>query len=59
MDAVFISYAREDKDFVQKLQTTLTAAGRESWVDLDDLYAERNSGHGFAPLLKQQKPSSS
>ena len=48
MAAVFISYAREDKDFVQKLQDTFTAQNRETWVDLDDLYA----GEEFWPRIR-------
>ena len=47
MAGVFISYAREDKDFVQKLQDTFTAQNRETWVDLDDLYA----GEEFWPRI--------
>ena len=38
MAAVFISYAREDKDFIYKLQGAFAARQREVWVDLEDLY---------------------
>lgn len=29
----FISYAREDQDFVRKLHDTLLERGRDAWVD--------------------------
>ncbi len=37
MPDIFISYAREDMDFVQRLVTALTADGRDVWVDFEDI----------------------
>jgi hypothetical protein len=37
MAQVFISYSRQDRDFVVTLQTALTAASRDVWVDLQDI----------------------
>ncbi|MBZ5656949.1 MAG: TIR domain-containing protein [Acidobacteriia bacterium] len=37
MQEIFISYARKDKDFVHKLHTALAAAGRDTWVDWEDI----------------------
>ncbi len=34
---VFISYARENKDFVLRLHAALVKAGREVWVDWEDI----------------------
>lgn len=34
---VFISYARKDKDFVQRLHTALAGQGRDAWVDWEDI----------------------
>jgi hypothetical protein len=36
---VFISYAREDRKFVQLLHDALANAGRESWVDWEGIPA--------------------
>jgi hypothetical protein len=35
--SVFISYSREDKDFVRRLDAALTKRDRETWVDLEDI----------------------
>lgn len=37
MADVFISYAREDADFVHRLHGELQARGRESWVDFEGI----------------------
>jgi len=37
MQDVFISYARKDKEFVRQLHAALAAAGRDSWVDWEDI----------------------
>jgi hypothetical protein len=37
MADVFISYAREDKDFVERLQKALKKDGREAWVDSEGI----------------------
>jgi len=37
MADVFISYAREDKDFVRCLDRALTEDGRDVWVDWEDI----------------------
>ncbi|MFA4902404.1 MAG: TIR domain-containing protein [Desulfobaccales bacterium] len=37
MADVFISYAREDKDFVIRLNDALKVRQREGWVDLEDI----------------------
>ncbi len=37
MADVFISYAREDREFVQRLRDALIAHGREVWVDLESI----------------------
>lgn len=37
MAEVFISYAREDKDFVLRLHNALDDLGRKAWVDWDDI----------------------
>jgi hypothetical protein len=34
---VFISYSRKDSAFVRRLHEALTAAGRDSWVDWEDI----------------------
>ncbi len=34
---LFISYAREDIEFVQKLDLAIRSLGRDPWIDLDDL----------------------
>src|SRR5512145_1933715 len=34
---VMISYSRKDKPFVQRLESALRAAGREVWVDWEDI----------------------
>ena len=34
---LFISYAREDIEFVQKLDSAIRSLGRDPWIDLDDL----------------------
>jgi WD40 repeat protein len=39
MTDVFISYAREDRPFVQRLHDALAHAGRESWVDWEGIPA--------------------
>jgi TIR domain-containing protein len=36
---VFISYARENRRFVQRLHDALAKAGRESWVDWEGIPA--------------------
>src|SRR3984957_13072982 len=33
----FLSYAREDRSFVEQLRTDLIAAGLEVWVDVEDI----------------------
>src|SRR5829696_5598410 len=35
--SVFISYSREDKDFVRRLDQALAKRDRETWVDLEDI----------------------
>ncbi len=37
MSDVFISYAREDKSFVQQLDAALRGKGRQCWVDWEDI----------------------
>jgi WD40 repeat protein len=37
MADVFIPYAREDKEFVRKLNDALAKSGRSSWVDWNDI----------------------
>src|SRR5215472_6138415 len=37
MAEVFISYAREDKDFVQKLHNALAGLNRDTWVDWEGI----------------------
>ena len=39
MTDVFVSYAREDGGFVRELHDFLTAAGRDVWVDWEDIPA--------------------
>jgi WD40 repeat protein len=39
MSDVFISYAREDRAFVQRLHDALAAEGRQSWVDWEGIPA--------------------
>jgi WD40 repeat protein len=39
MTDVFISYAREDRRFVQRLHDSLATEGRESWVDWEGIPA--------------------
>ncbi len=39
MTDVFISYAREDRKFVQRLHDALATEGRESWVDWEGIPA--------------------
>jgi hypothetical protein len=34
---VFISYSREDMDFVRRLAEALEKRDRETWVDLEDI----------------------
>src|SRR5215203_4352312 len=35
--SLFISYSREDKDFVRRLDAALTQRDRETWVDLEEI----------------------
>jgi hypothetical protein len=35
--SAFISYSREDKDFVRRLDAAFTKRNRETWVDLEDI----------------------
>src|SRR5213596_458237 len=37
MAEIFISYARENRDFVHRLNESLTSRGREAWVDWEDI----------------------
>jgi hypothetical protein len=37
MADVFISYSRSDQGFVRRLVERLTAAGRDAWVDWEDI----------------------
>jgi hypothetical protein len=37
MADVFISYAREDQQFVRKLQDALEAHNRNTWIDWKDV----------------------
>ena len=37
MADIFISYAREDKDFVRRLDESLKSRGRETWVDWEGI----------------------
>ena len=37
MTDVFISYSRKDKDFVQRLVSTLEDQKRDVWVDFEDI----------------------
>ena len=37
MQDVFISYARKDKEFVRRLHAALIEAGRDSWVNWEDI----------------------
>src|SRR5438132_13724108 len=37
MADIFISYAREDKDFVRRLDESLKNRGREAWVDWEGI----------------------
>ena len=39
MTDVFISYAREDRKFVQRLHDALATEGRQSWVDWEGIPA--------------------
>ena len=34
---VFLSYAREDKDFVERLTVALAARGKDVWIDVEDI----------------------
>jgi WD40 repeat protein len=44
---VFISYAREDRDFVEHLRRGLVERGRKVWVDLDGIFV----GEEFWPRI--------
>src|SRR5438128_8503338 len=37
MADIFISYAREDRDFVHRLDESLKSRGREAWVDWEGI----------------------
>ena len=37
MAEIFISYAREDRDFVRRLDESLKSRGRETWVDWEGI----------------------
>ena len=37
MSDVFISYSRNDSDFVRALHNRLTGEGRDVWVDWEDI----------------------
>src|SRR5207248_9675869 len=37
MADIFISYAREDRDFVHRLDESLKSRGRETWVDWEGI----------------------
>jgi hypothetical protein len=37
MAELFISYAREDKEFVRRLHRALEAKGRKVWIDLESI----------------------
>src|SRR5262245_47931935 len=37
MAQVFISYAREDTDFVRRIYDQLLESGRDAWVDWEDI----------------------
>jgi hypothetical protein len=37
MADVFISYSRQDKEFVRRLHAALTERGRDAYVDVEDI----------------------
>src|ERR1700730_4917639 len=37
MAELFISYAREDKEFVQRLHRAIEAMGRKVWIDVEGI----------------------
>ena len=48
MSDVFVSYSREDGAFVRELHGLLTAAGRDVWVDWEDIPAASQWERGRA-----------
>lgn len=38
MNEIFISYSRQDLDFVRKLKETLNQAGIDPWIDFEDIW---------------------
>ncbi len=61
MSHAFISYSRQDKDFVAALTATMKAAGRETWVDwerippsvrwLEEIYAAIDASAAFVFVI--------
>jgi WD40 repeat protein len=68
MADVFISYAREDQDFVRKLQNALEERNRNSWIDLENIpltakwleevYAGIESANTFAFVISEDSINS-
>lgn len=50
---VFISYAREDRHFVELLTASLREAGIRTWTDLDNIAAGQNWAHAINQGLGQ------
>jgi hypothetical protein len=50
---VFISYSREDRQFVERLKAGLNGAGIRTWTDLDDIPAGRDWAHAIDEGLNQ------
>ena len=50
MTDVFISYAREDRRFVQRLHDALANEGRQSWVDWEGILVSGGTAQGVSAL---------
>src|SRR6266566_6042748 len=53
MTRLFISYSRQDEEFVRKLATDLDQLGAEVWIDLDDIPAGMKWSTAIAQGLKE------
>lgn len=59
MADVFVAYAREDQEFVRKLQDALEEHDRNIWIDWQDIPSKLTGGRRFVAASIAPTASSS
>ena len=56
MAHVYISYSREDGDFVDLIEADLSDRGHDTWRDTSDIHAGNDWGEAIAAYVKELNP---